>query len=384
MTQYQLMVTSAFGLEAVVARELAQLGYTDTKSHNGYILFTGDETAIARCNLWLRAADRVFILMGQFQAETFDELFEGTRALPWDELLPEDAYFPVEGRSVKSILSSVPACQSIVKKAVVERLKQRYPRDNFAEMGAQYTIEVAIHNDVAMLTVDTSGAGLHKRGYRPQTAPAPIKETLAASLVLLSRWDAHRPFADPLCGSGTIAIEAAMIALRMAPGLKRTFAAEDWNNISARTWLDVRAEAEAEFRSQVETDIVASDVDPAALRLAEQNVQQAGLEGYIRIEQRDVGAFRPENPYGCIVTNPPYGERLMEQDEVEALYKTMGRNFRRHDTWSQFIITSYPRFEQLFGKRADKKRKLYNGRIQTNLYQYLGPLPPRKFDRPSS
>jgi putative N6-adenine-specific DNA methylase len=377
MGTYHFIATAAFGLEAVVARELHQLGYTETKSHNGYVEFIGDEQAMARANLWLRTADRVHLLMGEFHADTFDALFEGTKALPWEEILPENACFPVEGRSVKSILSSVPACQSIVKKAIVEKLKQSYPRETFKETGALYRVEVAIHDDRALLTIDTSGPALHKRGYRPISAMAPIKETLAAALVLLSRWGAHRPFVDPLCGSGTIAIEAGMIALSMAPGLQRTFASEEWSLLSPRQWHDLREEAEMKIDLDIQPNIVASDVDDNVLRLAEQNIGVMGLNDIIRVVKQDVRDFRPQDAYGCIVTNPPYGERLMDTYSVESLYRTMGRSFGKADTWSSFVITSHPGFESLFGRKADKRRKLYNGRIQTNLYQYLGPLPPR-------
>lgn len=380
MANYRFIATAAFGLEAVVARELQQLGYTDTKAHNGYVEFTGDELAVARTNLWLRTADRVFLLVGEFHADTFETLFECTKSLPWDELLPEDAYFPVEGRSVKSQLSSVPACQSIVKKAIVEKMKQKYPRETFDETGSLYGVEVAIHNDNVLLTIDTSGAPLHKRGYRPINAAAPIKETLAAALVLLSRWGAHRPFVDPLCGSGTIAIEAGMIALSMAPGLQRSFAAEDWTLLSPRQWHDAREEAESQIDLDIEPDILASDIDDKVLRLAEYNIDNIGLNGIVRIVKQDVRDFRPSSDYGCIVTNPPYGERLMDANNVESLYRTMGKSLGKAETWSKFIITSHPGFEKLFGQKADKKRKLYNGRIQTNLYQYLGPLPKRNFN----
>lgn len=377
MTQYTLIATAAMGLESVVARELKQLGFENIQSHNGYVEFNGDESAIARANLWLRTADRVVLKVGQFSAETFDELFEGTKRLPWADLLPEDAHFPVEGRSVKSMLSSVPACQSIVKKAIVESMKQKYKVQTFAETGARYDIEVSLQKDEALLTIDTSGMGLHKRGYRKLTASAPIKETLAAALVLLSRWEAHRPFADPLCGSGTIAVEAAMIARNLAPGLRRKFTSEAWDFIPEQVWEDARMEAEDAMKLNVAVDILASDVDNEVLSLAEYHARKAGVGDMVRILKQDVGAFSPESSYGCIVTNPPYGERLGERSEVENLYRKMGRSFQKLDRWSYFVITSHPGFEKYFSKIADKKRKLYNGRIQTNFYQYLGPLPPR-------
>lgn len=377
MAMYSLIATTAFGLEAVVARELQQLGY-ETKSSNGYVEFSGDESAIVRANLWLRTADRILIKMGQFHADTFDSLFEQTKALPWADLLPKDARFPVEGRSVKSQLASVRASQSIVKKAIVESLRKTYKMDEYPETGSRYGIEVSIQKDEAMLTIDTSGTALHKRGYRKLSSEAPIKETLAAALVLLSRWQPHRPFADPMCGSGTIAIEAALIAQNAAPGLKRDFDAEHWPIITPELWNQLRAQAHALIRGDIEVDMFAGDVNPEVLSLAEYHVRQAGVGKLVRIAKQNVTAFRPENSYGCIVTNPPYGERMGEARETHELYMNMGRTLRALDTWSVFVITSDPSFEKHYGKPADKKRKLYNGRIQTNFYQYLGPLPPRK------
>jgi len=377
-TPLRLIATSSFGLESVVARELTLLGFTNLSAHNGYVEFDSDSAGLARANLWLRAADRVLLKVGQFHADTFDMLYEQTKALPWSDLLPEDANFPVDGRSVKSTLSSVPACQRIVKKAIVDSLQKRYPRETFAETGSRYSIEVSLQKDDALLTIDTSGAGLHKRGYRQLSAAAPIKETLAAALVLLSRWQSHRPFADPLCGSGTIAIEAGLIGCNMAPGLNRSFVSEDWDLIAQSDWDAERAAAREAIRKNNDMEIYAYDVDKEVLSLAGYHVRQAGLDGIVRIAQRDVGKFETASEYGCIVTNPPYGERMMEERETTDLYRKMGRAFNAFDTWSYFVITSHPNFERYFGKRADKKRKLYNGRIQANFYQYLGPLPPRK------
>ncbi|MFO2548811.1 class I SAM-dependent RNA methyltransferase [Alicyclobacillus cycloheptanicus] len=372
------MATTAFGLEAVVKREIEQLGYTPTRTDNGFVEFEGDETAVVRANLWLRTAERVLIVMGRFHADTFDSLFEQTKALPWSDVLPETAEFPVSGKSVRSTLSSVPACQRIVKKAIVESLKRTYGRSEFPETSSRFPIEVSLLKDEATLTLDTSGAGLHKRGYRMLTAAAPIRETLAAALVLLSRWLPHRPFADPLCGSGTIAVEAAMIAKNIAPGLNRSFAAEAWPLVPAAAWQQGRDQAKEAVRSDVEVHIHASDIDAKVLSLAGFHARKAGVADCIHISQLDVRNFRPSESYGCIVTNPPYGERMGAEAEVSALYRTMGKTFAALDRWSVFVITSHPSFESLYGKRADKKRKLYNGRIQTNLYQYLGPLPPRQ------
>ena len=376
MDGFNLIATAPFGLEAVVKREVVNLGIDTVTAHNGYVEYEGDALLLAQSNLWLRSADRVLIKMGEFRAETFDELFEGTKALPWGELLPANAAFPVEGRSVKSTLSSVPACQRIVKKAIVESLRDAHGVLELPEDGPLYSIEVSIQSDTAILTIDSSGLGLNKRGYRSINARAPIKETLAAALVQLSRWLPHRPFADPLCGSGTIAIEAAMIGQNMAPGLQRGFAAEQWAWIPERTWADARSHAKSLIRP-LEQPVLASDIDEGVVQLARENARKAGVSDSIVFNTRDIRQFRPEEPYGCIVTNPPYGERLGTEDEVEALYRTMGRVKKGMETWSWFVITSHPQFEKLFGNKADKKRKLYNGRIQTNLYQYLGPLPPR-------
>lgn len=378
VSQFQLIATTAFGLEAVVKRELQDLGVEDIQASNGYVEFSGDENMIAKSNLWLRTANSVLIKVGQFRASTFDELFEQTKALPWPDFLPKDASFPVNGRSIQSQLSSVPACQSIVKKAVVESLKQRYRMETFPETGAGYTLEVALHKDEAIVTLNTSGDGLHKRGYRKLTAQAPIRETLGAALVLLSRWGIHRPFADPLCGSGTIPIEAAMIGANVAPGHKRRFAADNFVWMDKQVWKEARQEVEDKKRRDARFEVFAGDVDKAVLSLAEYHARQAGVGPLVQIVQQDVDKFRPETEYGCIVTNPPYGERLWEEREVRRLYQTMGRAFKPLETWSKFVITSYTEFERAFGAKADKKRKLYNGRIQTNFYQYLGPLPPRE------
>lgn len=376
MNGLNLIATAPFGLEAVVKRELVNLGIDTITSHNGYVAYDGDPLLLVQSNLWLRSADRVLMKMGEFKAETFDQLFEGTKALPWGELLPADAAFPVEGRSVKSRLSSVPACQRIVKKAIVESLRDAHGVLELPEDGPLYSIEVSIQSDVALLTIDTSGAGLNKRGYRPINARAPIKETLAAALVQLSRWLPHRPFADPLCGSGTIAIEAALIGQNMAPGINRSFAAEGWDWIPERTWTDARAHA-VSLRRPLAEPILAFDIEPGVVQLAKENASRAGVQDSIIFDTLDIRHFHSDQPYGCIVTNPPYGERLGTAEEVEALYRAIGRVKKGMETWSWFVITSHPQFEKLFGSKADKKRKLYNGRIQTNLYQYLGPLPPR-------
>ncbi len=374
---YTVMATAPLGLEAVVAREVKQLGY-ECRVLNGKVIYQTDGLGIARSNLWLRCADRVLIIVGEFVAHTFEELFEQTKTLPWTDLLPQNARFPVEGRSVKSQLSSVPACQSIVKKAIVTSMQERYAQEWLEESGDLYAIEVSILNDVVTLTLDTSGPGLHKRGYRTEMGPAPIKETLAAALVLLSRWQAHRPFADPLCGSGTIAIEAAMIARHVAPGINRGFSAENFAFLPKDSFQLAREEARDALLPQGTQPILASDIDSSAVAMARQHATKAGVFDSITFSVEPIATFFTKLDYGCIVTNPPYGERLSDELTVRQLYKEMGQAARRLPTWSFFIITAHPAFERLFGKQADKNRKLYNGRIECHFYQYLGPLPKRE------
>jgi putative N6-adenine-specific DNA methylase len=385
MAKVELIATSPFGLEAEVAREVKQLGYTEVTVENGSVTFSADETAICRANLWLRTADRVLIQMGKFKATTFDELFEGTKSLPWPDWIPEDATFPVNGKSVKSVLSSVPACQGIVKKAIVEKMKQQYKRSWFDETGPKYTIEVSLLKDVATLTLDTTGPGLHKRGYRKLSAPAPLKETLAAAMISISRWSPERPLLDPFCGSGTIPIEAALIGQNIAPGLRRDFDAHFWPRIPQRLWDKAREEARDLMRRDQKLTIFGSDQETEMISLANYHARSAGVNEGVTFRTLPMSKVRLESEYGCVITNPPYGERLGEKQEVEQLYKDMGNQLRKSlgPTWSYFVITSHPQFESLFaGKSADKRRKLYNGRIQVNLYQYFGPLPPRSNQNP--
>lgn len=372
------MATAPLGLESVVAREVRNLGYETTEVDNGRVVFTADASGIARANLWLRAADRVLLVVGRFEATTFETLFEATRALPWDELLPRDARFPVEGRSVKSQLSSVPACQSIVKKAIVSALQDHYGDEWLSESGDEYTVEVSLLKDQVTLTLDTSGAGLHKRGYRTLTGPAPIKETLAAALVLLSRWEPHRPFADPLCGTGTIAIEAAMIGARMAPGFHRSFASEHFPWVGQARFERAREEALDLVRKNHDLQVFASDIDSVSVENTGIHARQAGVGHIVHTERMPLRDFAPDALYGCIVTNPPYGERIGEKDEVRSLHRDLGQFMKKHSTWSVFAISAHEQFEREVGKRADRNRKLYNGRIECHLYQYLGPLPKRE------
>lgn len=377
MSKIDLIATATFGLEAVVAREIRSLGYQDVNVENARVTFTGDEFAICRSNLWLRSADRVLIKLGEFKALTFEELFQQTRALPWADWLPENATFPVEGKSIKSQLHSVPDCQAIVKKAVVEKLKQSYHRNWFPENGPRYTIEVALLKDIATLTLDTSGAGLHKRGYRTLVSQAPLKETLAAAMVMLSYWNPERTLIDPFCGSGTIPIEAALIGLNAAPGLGREFAAEKWPAIPAALWQQAREEARDLAAPERPLHIFGSDIDSKVLGIARYHARQAGLEGKVFFQKLPAAELRSSKHYGCVICNPPYGERMGDIQEVEGLYRDLGNAYKKMDTWSYYVLTAHPGFEGIFGKKADKKRKLYNGRIECHYYQYYGPRPPR-------
>lgn len=379
MAQFQIIATSAFGLESVLADEIRKLGYKEIKVENGMVTFTGDEMAIARCNLWLRSADRVLIKVGEFDAVTFDELFEKTKALPWADYIPEDGNFPVaKAKSVKSKLFSLSDSQAIVKKAVVESLKTKYRTDWFRENGPLYSIQVAILKDHVTLTIDTSGPALHKRGYRKLNNEAPLKETLAAGLVLLSKWKSERQFMDPMCGSGTILIEAAMIGLNMAPGSKRNFISETWDLIPEKAWKMAREETMDMFKYDADFRVLGSDIDGEVLRSARHNIHLFGLDDCISVQRLPISDLMSSREYGYIICNPPYGERLGEKREVEKLYQEMGTVFRKMDTWSYFILTSHPDFQKLFGCQADKNRKLYNGRILCYYYQYLSPRPPRK------
>ncbi|WP_409270430.1 class I SAM-dependent RNA methyltransferase [Neobacillus sp. SCS-31] len=377
MGKYQLIATAAMGLEALVAKEVKDLGY-EGSTENGKVTFTGDEAAIAKANLWLRTADRVKIKAGEFKAYTFDELFEKTKALPWEQFISEDAEFPVSGKSVKSKLFSVPDCQAIVKKAIVERLKKAYRRTTrFEETGPLVKIEISLLKDVATLTIDTSGAGLHKRGYRAGQGEAPLKETLAASLVLLTNWTADKPFIDPFCGSGTIPIEAALIGQNIAPGFNREFVSEQWGWIPERIWDEARTEAEDLANYDQPLDISGSDIDHRMIKIAEGNAFEAGLGELITFKQMQVRDLTSDKQYGVIVANPPYGERLGDRPAVEKMYREMGEAFGKLETWSKYILTAHEDFEKFYGKPATKKRKLFNGFIKTDYYQYWGPRPPR-------
>ncbi len=372
----ELIATSAFGLEAVVARELQELGYTEQKVEDGRVTFIGDELAICRCNLWLRAADRVLVKIGQFHAPDFGALFDQVENLPWHEWLPVDAKFPVSGKSVRSNLHHEPTIQSVTKKAIVESLKRNYQRHWFQEIGTEYQIEVSLLKDEALLSIDTSGVGLHKRGYRANSGMAPLRETTAAALVLLSYWNRERPFLDPFCGSGTIAIEAAMIGRNRAPGMSRGFLCEQWSQLTRAHWKQAREEARDKALGKPTLSLLASDIDENVLRIAQSNAIEAGIGSDIDFKKMDVLELKTALEYGCVITNPPYGERLGDDESAAAIYDDMADAFGPLSTWSIYVLTSHPGFERYFKRRANRKRKLYNGRIECHFYQYLGPRPP--------
>ncbi|MFC7370577.1 class I SAM-dependent RNA methyltransferase [Fictibacillus iocasae] len=379
MRPLKFIATAAMGIETLVAREARDLGFDNVTVENGKIFFTGDETTLVKANLWLRTADRVKLVVGEFKAETFDELFEKTKALPWPEFIPEDGEFPVIGRSVKSKLFSVSDCQAIVKKAVVDNMKSHYNRSTwFPEDGALYRIEVSLLKDMATITLDTSGTGLHKRGYRELHSGAPIKETMAAALVMLTNWTPDKPFVDPFCGSGTLPIEAAMIGQNIAPGVNREFASENWSWMDKKIWYKAVEEANDLAKYDLPLDIQGSDIDHKMIELSINNAREAGFEDFLSFKQMRVRDFTTRKDYGYVVTNPPYGERLGERAEVEQIYRDMGEVFRHLDTWSVYVITSNEKFEHLYGKTASKKRKLYNGDLKTDYYQYFGRRPERK------
>ena len=373
MQKYQLMATAAAGIEALVGKELSRLGY-DTQVENGRVRYQGDMKDILTTNLWLRTADRVKIIVGEFTARTFDELFEQTKALPWESFLPVDAEFPVEGRSHHSQLHNVPSVQAIVKKAIVQRLSEVYHRrTRLPETGALYPLEVAINKDQVMLTLDTTGDSLFKRGYRRNKGGAPLKENMAAALVLLAHWFTDNPFVDPVCGSGTIPIEAALIGHNIAPGINRSFACEQWTNLTPAGLSDeVRDEADAQADYDVELDIHGYDIDQNMIDIAQENCRAAGLTHDITFKQLAVKDWHTDKINGVIVANPPYGERLSDHEAVHELYRQMGDIYRPMPTWSKYILTADLEFEKYYGAPATKRRKLYNGALRTDLFQYWG------------
>ncbi len=373
---FDLVAVTAFGLESVAQRELRALGYEDAKPFGtGRVGFTGDAAAICRANLWLRSGERVLVRIGSFPARDFDALFEGVRSLPWERWIGRDAAFPVSGRSVRSVLSSVPALQRASKKAIVERLMEAHGVERLPESGPAYAVEVSLLHDEVTLTIDSSGAGLHKRGYRTSVGEAQLRETMAAGLVLLSFWHPGRPFMDPFCGTGTIAIEAAMIGRNIAPGLRRSFASEAWPQVPESLWREAREGAEAAILPGLEHRLVATDIDERALSQARHHARNAGVEANIHFQQRAFEDAGARVGYGCLIANPPWGERLGDRDQLESLYRSFPLVLRRLETWSHFILTGYPGFERLIGQEATRRRKLYHANIETTYYQFHGPAP---------
>jgi putative N6-adenine-specific DNA methylase len=380
MKLFELVVPCHFGLEAVTKREIYDLGYEITKVEDGRVTFEGDAEAICRANIFLRTAERVLLQVGRFHAETFDELFEGIKALPWEEYISKDGRFWVtKASSIKSKLFSPSDIQSIAKKAMVERMKQHYGIDWFAETGAPYPVRIFLMKDEVMVTLDTSGDSLHKRGYRLMTSKAPLTETLAAALIMLTPWRKDRILVDPFCGSGTFPIEAAMMAANIAPGMNREFTAEKWTNLIPRKlWYDTVEEARQMVDTDVAVDIQGYDIDGDVVKAARENAARAGVDHMIHFQQRAAADLRHPKKYGFVITNPPYGERLEDKADLPALYTQIGESYRRLDSWSMYLITSYEDAERYIGRKADKNRKIYNGMIKTYYYQFMGPKPPKR------
>ena len=380
MRTFELVAPCHFGLEAVLKREIYELGYEIDRVEDGRITFIGDEEAICRANIFLRTAERVLIQVGRFHAETFEELFQGIKAIPWETYIPKDGKFWVKkASSIKSKLFSSSDIQSIAKKAMVERLKQHYHTEWFPEDGAAYPVRIFLLKDEVMVTLDTSGDSLHKRGYRTMTSKAPITETLAASLLMLTPWRPDRILVDPFCGSGTFPIEAAMIAANIAPGMNREFTAESWTNlIDRKMWYECVKEAEEMIDHDVQADIQGYDIDADVVKAARENAKRAGVEHLIHFQQRSVAELHHPKKYCFIVTNPPYGERLEEKSDLPELYGQIGEAYRGLDSWSMYLITSYEDAERYIGRKADKNRKIYNGMLKTYFYQFLGPKPPKR------
>ncbi len=369
-----------FGLEAVLKREIIDLGYDISKVEDGRVTFHGDEDAVCRANIFLRTAERILIKIGSFHAETFDELFEGTKALPWETYIPGDGRFWVtKAASVKSKLFSPSDIQSIMKKAMVERLKEHYGISWFEESGESFPVRVFLYKDEVTVGLDTTGESLHKRGYRKLVAKAPIAENLAAALIMLTPWNKDRILVDPFCGSGTFPIEAAMMAANIAPGMNREFRAFTWKHlIPSKMWYDCLDEARDYVDMDVHTDIQGYDIDPEMVRISRENARLAGVEGLIHFQVRPMEQLSHSKKYGFIITNPPYGERIEEKKNLPALYRMLGEKFQNLDSWSMFLITSYEDAQKDIGRNADKNRKLYNGMLKTYFYQYLGPKPPKR------
>lgn len=377
---YEFIAPCHFGLESVLKQEIHDLGYEITSVEDGKVTFAGGEDAFCRANIFLRTTERVLLKIASFRAETFDQLFEATKAIPWEEYIPSDGRFWVtKVNSIKSKLFSPSDIQSIMKKAMVERMKLKYKQERFEETGSSYPLRVTIMKDIVTIGLDTSGESLHKRGYRLLTSKAPITETLAAALIMLTPWNAERHLVDPFCGSGTIPIEAAMIAANIAPGINRSFLAEDWTGLcKKKSWYNAVEEANDKIINDCNLSIQGYDIDGEIIKAARANAKLAGVDQYIHFQQRAVQNLSHPNKYGFIITNPPYGERLEEKEALPSLYSDMGKAFKNLDTWSFFIITSYEDAQKYLGMQADKNRKIYNGMIKTYFYQFMGPKPPRK------
>ena len=380
MKTFELIAPCHFGLEAVLKKEILDLGYEISLVEDGRVTFIGDDEAICRANVFLRTAERVLLKAGSFKAETFEELFQGTRNIPWEDFIPEDGKFWVaKASSIKSKLFSPSDIQSIMKKAMVERLKNRYGVTWFPENGASYPLRVFLYKDMVTVGIDTSGESLHKRGYRTLTSQAPTTETLAAALILLTPWNRDRILVDPFCGSGTFPIEAAMMAANMAPGMNRSFLAEEWRNVIKRKcWYEAMDEAGDLVEEDVQVDIQGYDVDGDIVKAARSNAQSAGVDHMIHFQQRPVSALSHPKKYGFIISNPPYGERIEEKENLPALYREIGERFAALDAWSMYLITSYEDAQKYIGRKADKNRKIYNGMLKTYFYQFMGPKPPRR------
>ena len=378
--RFELIAPCHFGLEAVLKREILDLGYEILQAEDGRVTFSGDAEAVAYANLFLRTADRILLKVGRFEARTFEELFEGTKDLPWERYIPKNGKFWVaKANSIRSKLFSPSDIQSIMKKAMVERLKSRYHLEWFPEDGEAFPIRVSIVKDQVLVGLDTTGIPLHKRGYRVMTSKAPISETLAAALLMLTPWKGDRILVDPFCGSGTFPIEAALMAANMAPGLRRSFQAESWEHIVPGTcWQNAREDGESLIDRRAETDIQGFDIDGAVIRGARENARAAGVEKLIHFQQRPAAELSHPGKYGFLVTNPPYGERLEDKERLPELYRTLGERFAALDTWSLYVITGYEEAERFLGRKAAKNRKIYNGMLKTYFYQYPGPRPPRQ------
>ena len=372
MTTYQLLATAASGIEGLVGRELKDLGY-DREVENGRVRFDGTPQDIAKTNLQLRTADRVKIIMGEFTAKTFDDLYEKTKALPWETILPMDAEFPVAGKSVKSKLHSVPNCQKMVKKAIVDRLSSVYHRrGRLPETGHLYPMEVSLLKDTALITIDTSGSSLFKRGYRQEKGGAPLKENMAAAIMKLTTWFPDKPLLDPTCGSGTLLIEAALMGKNIAPGLFRKFVSEDWDIFQADEYQNERIAAKKAINQEIQLDIMGCDIDHRMIEIAKRNAEAAGVDDQITFKQMQVKDFTTDKDFGIIVSNPPYGQRLNDEEYIHNLYRQMGDVYRPLKTWSKYILTSDLAFEEYYGEKATKRRKLYNGSLRTDLFQFWG------------